>query len=375
MSSPSEIRPQMSASEPRPGSRIMALDAIRQIAAFIVLVQHFFVIFEIKTPLWMRVGLFDAKAAVTLFFVLSGYVLALSIRREPVSLRGYLNFGIRRALRLYPMHIAATLLALVVLVWVKSQGGFTRPLAMPVDFLQASGSEIRQWILQFTLVMPGLSSSFANPPVWTLMTEAKVSVVFPFIAWAVLRLTPRAACVLVAMLVLGSDWFDRHIVGTVALLGQFALGALIARLPRDAFGRFDWRQWSAWLLLSLVLYSIVSLRYRLPNEWIAYYLGSFGAAGLIIATIRWEGLNDRLTALQRFFRADISYGLYILHFPIMLWLRKLSGETVTALSGGLLFAASLFLTIVLSVILMFIAERPAIELGKRLTGTRPAGAP
>ncbi|MBL9152219.1 MAG: acyltransferase [Verrucomicrobiales bacterium] len=355
---------------PTGGGRIMALDAIRQVAAFIVLVQHFFVIFEVKAQPWMRNGLFDAKAAVTLFFVLSGYVLALSIRREPISLRGYVNFGIRRVLRLYPMHFAATLLALVVLVWARDLGGYSRPLSMPVEFLQSAGSEVRQWLLQLTLVVPGMRSDFANPPVWTLMTEAKVAIVFPFLAWAILRWHPAAACGLVAVLVLGSDWADRHLVGTVALLGQFALGALLARLPREALSSFGQGKWALWLAVSLGLYAVVSLRYTTANVWIAYYLGSFGAAGLIIATLRWDWLNARLTALQRFFRADISYGLYILHFPLMLWLRKLTGEqAVTLLSGTLLFLASFVLTVILSVILMYVAERPAIALGKKLTSS------
>ncbi|MCB1089148.1 MAG: acyltransferase, partial [Verrucomicrobiae bacterium] len=325
----------------------------------------------------LKCPLFDAKAAVTLFFVLSGYVLTLSIRREPVSFRGYANFGIRRVLRLYPMHFAATLLAMAVLFWVRKNGGFLQglPEGMDPGFLHTSGNQTTQWLRQLTLVMPGMDSNFANPPVWTLMTEAKVAIVFPFIAWGVLRLPPWFGIAMVSLLVLGSDWLDHHTVGTVALLGQFGLGALIARLPADTFAPFGRWKWITWSLISLVLYSAVHFRYSVPNVWIAYYLGSFGAAGIIIASIKWDSLNQKLTALQRFFRADISYGLYILHFPIMLCLRKWSGETITSLSGPLLFAASVLLTIGLSVALMFVAERPAIELGKRLTGKRPTPAP
>jgi|GEM_PF-2633990 len=351
-------------------SRIASLDAIRQIAAFIVLTQHFLVIFEVNTPFWLRTGIFDAKAAVTLFFVLSGFVLALSIRREPVSLRGYLTFGVRRVLRLYPIYIAATLVSFVVLVWVKTHGGFSRPLALPAVFLDGEGNETRQWLLQFTLVMPGMRSDFANPPVWTLMTEAKVAVIFPFLAWAVLRLSPLAACLLTALLVIGSDWADRHIIGTVALLGQFALGTLIARMPGGSLESFKRQHWLLWLAISVTLYSAMSFRDLTANIWIAYYLCAFGSAGLIIATLRWNWLNTSLTALQRHLRVDLSYGLYILHFPIMIWLRKLSGETATALSVSLLFIASLFCTIILSVILMYLVERPAITLGKCLTSSR-----
>jgi peptidoglycan/LPS O-acetylase OafA/YrhL len=351
-------------------SRILALDALRQLAAFVVLLHHFFIVFDIGLPAFLSSGLLDAKAAVILFFVLSGYVLTLSLRRETASFSGYVDFGIRRALRLYPMHIAATFLAFTVLVWISRNGGLSKPLDDPIGFLQSQKLNLQQWVLQLTLILPGMDSSFANPPVWTLMTEAKVSIVFPILAWTVLRFSLRCACAVVGVLILGSDWFDRNLVGTVALLGHFGLGALIARLDRNSFCHFEFRHWIMWTFGSVLLYSMISLRDQFPNAWIAYYLGSFGAAGMIIAATRWELIQNRLSALQRFFRFDISYGLYILHFPIMLWIRELAGEPVTYSSAPFLFAACLILTILLSVLLMFLVERPAISLGKRLTSDR-----
>ena len=347
------------------GSRIEALDALRQIAAFIVLVQHFFVIFELETPSWMRSGVFDAKAAVTLFFVLSGYVLALSLRKEPISVRSYINFGIRRILRLYPMHCAATVLAFVVLHWVKNQGGFPRDFETPIEFLKTD--DAYQWALQFTLVMPGMRSSFANPPVWTLMTEAKVAIVFPFIAWAILKMSPKHACVFVAVLILGSDWSGRHIVGTAALLGQFALGALIARTPSCMFTTMKRKHWTAWIILSLALYSAASFRYWTPNIWVAYYACSFGAAGIIIATLYSEWVHAKLASLQELIGVDISYGIYILHFPIMLGLKKVFEQDSLNTLVFAVFVLAVLLTISLSIILMHAIERPAIRIGKIVT--------
>ena len=352
----------------------MALDALRQIAAMIVLIQHFFVIFEVNVPTWMTGWVFDAKAAVTLFFVLSGYVLALSVEREAVSIRGYVNFGIRRVLRLYPMHLAATALSLVILIWIKSAGGFTRPLQMPVEFLDAVGFESGQWLRQLTLIWPGMKSDFANPPVWTLMTEAKISLVFPLMAWALLKGPIKAAVLLVSILVIGSDFFATHVVGTLALLGQFALGALIARLPKSRLVTMSFRHWVVFLSVSIFLYSCVSFRYVLPSVWIAYYLGTIGSMGLIMATVYWDSFNRLMTFLQQIFRVDISYGIYILHFPLMLWLRKISGEETSFLTGWLLFGGSVVLTVLLSLVLMHGLEKPAIRLGKRLTSRTSSAA-
>lgn len=351
-------------------SRIAALDALRQLAAMVVLVQHFLIIFEIKVPWWLTTGPFDAKAAVTLFFVLSGYVLTLSVGSEPISVRGYLNFGIRRVFRLYPMHLAAVVVSLVILVWIKHSGGFTRPLLMPVGFLDEVGFRSSQWLRQLTLVWPGMQSDFANPPVWTLMAEAKIAIIFPFVAWMVLKAPRKVTLLVVGILVIGSDFFANHLVGTVALIGQFALGALLAWLPKGRVIHFGFRYWIIFLIGSMVLYSCVSLRYTLPSVWIAYYLGSFGSMGLIVATVYWESFNRVMSALQRFFQVDISYGIYILHFPLMLWLRKLSGEHTTTLSAWALFAASVILTVGLSLVLMITLEKPAIRLGRHLTSSK-----
>jgi len=349
------------------GVRIMALDALRQLAALVVFVTHFFVIFEIGVPSWCSAGLFDGKAAVGLFFVLSGYVLALSLKRERISPGGYLRFGIRRILRIYPMHLAATAMAFFILVWIRHEGGFMHRLRIPVDFLSAASLDLRQWLLQATLVMPGMNSSFDNPPVWTLTTEAKIAIIFPFLAWTILRSPKVLACVLVAGLVLASAFFGHCVLNTLALVGQFALGVLLARIPLGSFNGLKAGYWWVWMAASIALYSCVSLRYELPTVWMAYYLGSLGAAGFIVAAIHWDLLSRNLKALQSWVRTDVSYGIYIVHFPLMLGIRKLTGETTTQLSAWLIFVACLVVTLAVSVGLMVWVEKPAIELGRRLT--------
>jgi len=367
----------MSASENKISghNRIHALDAIRQMAAFLVLVQHFFVIFQIQNFPLPRGGIFDAKGAVTLFFVLSGYVLALSLKSDSPTLTGYVKFGVRRVLRLYPLHFAATLLALLVLIAIRNSGGYSSQLPMPVNFLESTTFELKQWLLQLTLVVPGMDSDFANPPVWTLMAEANIAIIFPLLGWFILRSPLWRGVLLTLCLALCAEFFQRHVVGTLSLVGMFALGALLTRIPESINNRVSNVSWLGITCLSLALYATVSFRHDAPSEWIPYYVCALGAAGIIGASIHWKILNRILSRMQSFFRVDISYGIYILHYPIMLTLWKLAGENTTTTSAIGYFLLSIFLTISLSVILMFLIERPAIKLGKHLTGRRPAPAP
>lgn len=356
--------------DPKPAhERIIALDALRVIAAFIVLAQHFRLVFELHWPEWLRKGLFDSKAAVMLFFVLSGYVLALSLGSKTPSFLAYFKFGIRRLLRLYPVYWAALLLTFIVL-WSVQQSGAGQVTGLPAWFLDAKGLQLKQWFLQSTLVAPGMKSDFDLPTVWTLMTEAKVSIVFPLLAWVILRSRPSLACAVVAALVLGSHWLDRHIIGTAAFLGMFALGTLLCRVPSAFWSRLNNVIWSGLLLLALALYAAISWRYVMPSIWLGYYLCGLGSLILIAGTIHWPLMRTALTKLQNLLRVDLSYSIYILHYPVLVALKKLAGPAI-ANSPALAFILAVVITAGLGLLLHHTLEQPAIELGRRLTRSRP----
>lgn len=345
--------------------RIIALDALRVIAAFIVLAQHFRLVFELHWPVWLTKGIFDSKAAVMLFFVLSGYVLALSLGGKAPSFATYVKFGVRRVCRLYPVYWAALLLAFGVL-WVVQRNGAGQVTGLPAWFLDGTGMQFKQWVLQTTLVAPGMKSDFALPTVWTLMTEAKVSMVFPLLAWGILRGRDWVAISVVAALVLGSHWLDAHVVGTAAFLGMFALGALLCRLPATFWSRIGDAAWWGLLLLGMALYAAISWRYVMPSIWLGYYLCGLGSLILIAATIHWPLMRSGLTRVQNFLRFDLSYGIYILHYPVLVALKKIAGPA----SPVLTFILATLLTVGISLLLHFVLEMPAIQLGRWLTRSR-----
>lgn len=348
-----------------PRERIIALDALRVIAAFIVLAQHFRLVFELHWPEWLRKGVFDSKAAVMLFFVLSGYVLALSLRNKVPSFTAYVKFGIRRIMRLYPVYWAALLLALIVL-WSVQQRGAGQVTGLPAWFLDGSGLQWKQWFLQSTLVAPGMKSDFALPTVWTLMTEAKISMVFPLLAWVILRSPSWIAGTVVAALVLGSAWLDQHVVGTAAFLGMFGLGTLLCRVPSTFWGRLNHAAWWGLLLLGFCLYAAISWRYVMPSIWLGYYLCGLGSLILIAGTIHWNFMRSPLTRLQQLLRVDLSYSIYILHYPVLVALKKLVGPGI-ATSPMLAFSIAVAVTVGLALLLHYTIEKPAIELGQKLT--------
>jgi peptidoglycan/LPS O-acetylase OafA/YrhL len=86
-------------------ARVRKLDSVRGIAAMMVVVGHCYgeqlsAVVQ-GTPLWPLQILWDGLDAVNMFFILSGYVLALQISAQKVTT--YTGFAVRR----FFSHLAA----------------------------------------------------------------------------------------------------------------------------------------------------------------------------------------------------------------------------------------------------------------------------
>ncbi len=340
---------------------MLALDFLRLIAAVFVFLSHFVSIFRFYPQ-------FSGLPAVVLFFVLSGYVLTISVNRAAPSLKNYFNFVIKRVFRIYPLYWAALLFTFVVLVWIKSSGGFVKQVGMPVSFLEDDHMGWNQWLKHIVLVAPGMYSEFANPPVWTLMIEAKVGVVFPLLAWVLMRAQREISCVTLAALVLGSDFLHKHDISRIGeFLGMFGIGALLARVPFTSWRVISSRVWGALFVMSALLLGSICFKFTALSRLQGFNLSAFGAAGLIICSIHWEPLRLSLEKLQRYLKIDVSYSIYILHYPILIGLCKFVNDGILPLSMLTLLIISIVVTGSISLALSLFVEIPAIKIGAFLS--------
>lgn len=103
-------------------SRFLFIDALRGVAALAVLFFHLSVMSALTPALERLWGLAQAvltlgKYGVQIFFVLSGFVIAHSMRDKPITRVTMLNFIVRRQLRLDPPYWTALVLTLI-LKWI-----------------------------------------------------------------------------------------------------------------------------------------------------------------------------------------------------------------------------------------------------------------
>lgn len=196
--------------------RLTQIQALRFLAAFGVLASHLLIIDRKysavpTTPEWMQVGM----SGVDLFFVISGFIMAVITYGQSRGPRSTATFLLSRAGRIYPLHWVVT--GLLLAVWL------VRP-----DIVFASNPN------------PDIAASFflwptAQPPLnavaWTLVHELFFYLVFavilllPSILTAVLLLAWAAATVALDMTV---NWASSPILALVShpLTLEFVAGAL-----------------------------------------------------------------------------------------------------------------------------------------------------
>ena len=149
-----------------PPSKIQALTGIRGIAAVWVVLLHLSPKYEILIPAWKYGDFFISLGGegVSLFYLLSGYILAYVYKAETFSFSWshYSTFLRHRIFRIYPVHIA-TLLFLGVLVLLASARGIS---------LGGAYTEKAFWFNVFLIQkFPFLQEDGWNYPSWTISVE------------------------------------------------------------------------------------------------------------------------------------------------------------------------------------------------------------
>lgn len=350
---------------PDRAQRFSGLDGLRGIGAACVILVHVW-LFEYadagkpdKQTLDLIIG--ELRLVLPMFFVLSGFLLvapwlkAAAAGTDPPDLKLYLR---RRAARILPAYWAA-LLGSLLLVW-----GADARMMPPADHLHL--------FVLFAQNYDGDSIGRLNPPMWTLGVEVAFYLMLPVIGWILVRgrTTPRVQLAIFALILAAGIGFniwaemtDAPRTLTTSLLSQapyFAIGmaAAVLCLKRGA------PEILAIAGLALVAgnaywHSVTDTRFE---HWITDVPAGIGFAMIIAATPRV------LDLLPFRVLGKLSFGLYLWHFPVIVWMR-LNG---TWPDQGLVidFVAVTVPTVVFATMSWYFIERPAIAWSHRKTRRR-----
>ncbi len=393
----------------RSGGRMEFLDALRGLAATLVLLQHSLEQLSYRYRTWTTTWVRFGELGVVLFFLCSGFIIPASIERYGSVAR----FWIGRFFRLYPMYWAALIAAFLL------AHRFHR-YPLPTD---PNGS-VHLFLTNATMVERMLQAPLFVGAAWSLAYEVVfyLGVTALFVA-GVYRRSVRIAGIALVVTALtagfkaaaytsignqgagGIAWMVAAfvgILGVLVLLGRLSVGrtvavaALLALIVPLVANRTD-ALWFAFLLFATMFTG--TILYRTVHGDLAWRTAYVMSGALVVVTvfawrraiipfadpgtgarISWYGESLTFLIAYALFGVGlalrnhafpwvarelgrVSYSLYLIHPLIILSIpagHGMKGKAWTALVwiGG---------SLVVAMITYRVIERPFINLGRKVT--------
>jgi peptidoglycan/LPS O-acetylase OafA/YrhL len=336
------------------------LDSLRGIAAVWVVLFHIYVQSESlvlpflqSLPFLVRHYCFEVTYGVPIFFVLSGFVMAHSLKKAQYTGAYFWNFIFRRFARLTPPYYAAMAFALLFayMDFLIRGDGFTAPSPQVI-------------LANLFYLQDILGLGHIIEVAWTLCIEMQFYIVFFILLWV-------------------SHWAEKRFqlqnAGLMIFVGTGLLAVLwLLNLGDESErARYFVPVWYCFLLGVLTYWSWMK---KIPSIWLYAYLilvlavgmvyqdGSAIASALTAALIFVAAITNNLGTWLSWqwlkFLGLVSYSLYLFHAPIISAVSFVWGKLVstpTALSGCLAVELIVGVEIAFSGVMWWAIERPSIK--------------
>lgn len=323
MTRESDVRVGVGAGLPSTGRR-PELQALRALAVVAVVINH-------SWPGLAPGGYFG----VDIFFVVSGFLITRQLVRER-DLRGRISlprFYLRRARRLLP---AATLVLLTVAAMTFL---FVPEREWRVWFGEIAASAL--YVQNWAVIAAGPGGGTAVTHFWSLSVEEQFYLFWPVIVIVgaalagLLRRSVRTVLVAIVVLIaVGSlvHWivvttadYELGYFSTLSRAWEFAAGALVALVPAGLRHGSRWAPILFWAGLAAIVASVLVVGPSMPHT--LALLPVLGTVAIIVSSNHHPPASARwlveLRPVQ--FTGDISYALYLWHWPVLVFAPLVTG--------------------------------------------------
>jgi peptidoglycan/LPS O-acetylase OafA/YrhL len=361
-------------------TRIGYLDGLRGMAALWVMVGHILAVYGKFPPIVSWTSL-----AVDIFILLSGFLMLHQVTareiHEPLDRpETWLIFWLRRFFRIAPLYY--TMLVIAVLC-EQYQNGFDGSFHyISWEPVRTANDQLGLHIISHITFLFGLSPEFARStwlPDWSISLEMQFYLLFPFLAllgrsigWLTVAGITCATCLLGDYLF--SSFLHQFTLPSILLLkiNIFMGGMLIAAASQKPNSQFIYL-FAAMSLMLLPTWGSAGMKLDFGRALICLGFGilAFGQQIKAPSPIRWaiSQVSRTLGTWPFVVLADLSYGVYLIHFPIVLaWGRLTASEApLSNLHNPL---AALIVIPMVAYALAWVArhavELPGIEFGRRI---------
>jgi peptidoglycan/LPS O-acetylase OafA/YrhL len=343
--------------------RLLAVDAVRGVAALAVVLYH--VPRELRSAVGIQ-PLLDAIFAngylgVDSFFVLSGFVITMSVASSSWTFSYLLRFIARRSVRLDPSYWTAIGLELLL-----GYFGF-RILQDEYPFPSTAGVVSHLVYMQGVLGYPQISDVF-----WTLCFEiqfyltlvgllvvSNLRLIRTHLSQYVVLGTVLTLIAVTSVAVRNGVIQNPHEGIALVRAYQFAIGVVTFLAAKGKTSR-----------LTAAMFCGAILMVRLVDGAVAEVCVTALTVGLCFGSISSERLNSLADVLPLQFLGKISYSLYLYHASIVgrasalsLLLAKKTGLTYLPILG---LAGAVLGSIAFAYLMFRLIEQPTMRLSKRI---------
>ncbi len=353
-----------------PAHRMPLIDALKGVAALLVLLNHF----SSYGPLAAAArdafpGLFGwlydyARMAVQVFLVTAGFLAARSLSPEGQALaRPPLPLIWKRYLRLVIPYLAALGLAIAAAAladhWLDDE-------AIPAR------ATLAQWLAHVFLLQGLLGHEALSAGIWYIAIDFQLFALMALLLWGGRRryVAPALVLAVAGLALFGFNRQPEWNNWAIYFFGSYGLGAA-------AWWASDRRQLAAWMgvmLTVVVAAMLVDFRLR-----IVLALG----IALLLAVGRRLGFLGRWPENRGLaFLGGISYSIFLVHFPVLLLVNAAYAQFATASPASVIFGLFFALTASLGLAALFyrwiesppasqrIAAACGVLAGEALSGLR-----
>jgi peptidoglycan/LPS O-acetylase OafA/YrhL len=349
-------------------NELLALTGLRFVAAFYVFIFHIHINWPLTKIEFLKNVLEQGAVGMSLFFILSGFILAHRYSGEAIHLREYFT---NRFARIYPIYLVA---ALVTLPWIGiSLGGqsvydYVKFLAQGTILVVSNIFILQAWFPQFF-------GFWNNGGSWSISVEAFCYLIFPFVVPALLRLSKKKLLLatfgfyvlavlpgLVGTLFPGGS-FAVYYAMPIFRAPEFLAGTCVLLIARK-FGCNQFTHWHQFAAIASLLFYFSFFGPMVSNyvghNWIVVPFLLF----LIFTLANGEGIFARIMANPiSVWLGKISYCFYsfqILVLKLLIDYRdKLLDDAPILAEGKVVFLVALIAILILSAIGHYLIEEPA----------------
>jgi peptidoglycan/LPS O-acetylase OafA/YrhL len=378
--------------------QLKALTGLRFLAAMQVLVLHNGFYFSdnvvrpaqpllVAAPAWIQNIAASGGVGVSLFFVLSGFILTYNYFDELVAGKiDRRSFWVARLARIYPVYFFSLLFAYPI---------FLREALAHHDSMSQAGivlgvgttaavTLLQSWLPQTAMLL--------NPPGWSLSVEAFFYLMFPFlILWLVRLSFKRLLTVglfiwLLSMSVsllyvvvdpdgMGSGsaatdafWMNVLKFGPMVRFPEFVIGMVVGKVFLAQRGNENSMGGVFSVLASIIIITALGFSSSLPYPLIHNSLLAPVFALLIYGLASNRGMIASFLSLPSLvLLGEASYALYLTHLPLSRYMNKLAKTFgVDGFTSVSFFIVYSIVAVLLSIAILKLIEDPARRAIRKL---------